>query len=393
MTRAHIRKDWIARKANESLLKNKSDRNKFYVMFAFTSLILLLELGIGIWAMSLALLADALHMLSDLLALVIGFYAVKYSQVSNSLENTFGLVRMEVVGALFNGAFLLSSSLFIILEAIDRLISFLTGAESGDALSSRAELVFIVGSVGLLCNIIGIFVFGHQGHHHHDHEHHHHEEIEDSREISEGHEVDEQEQLMRNSHSHSMNLNVRGVLLHIIGDALGSVAVLITAAVIQYTTWEYRILVDPICSLVISVILIFTTVPLLRKSVAILLHTAPSSMSSENIIQSITKEIPGVKGVHEFHIWQLSSKVTVCSLHVVIHSGHDIIKVLSDIKSMLHGFGIHSSTIQPEFSCINIEDSCTASASSSGSGLGSQACHDIVCGDECLDQLCCPLEY
>jgi zinc transporter 1 len=407
--RAHVRinqAELVRVKEAEMVERHQTDKRRFYVMFVLTALMFLIELGFGMWATSLALLADSLHMLSDFVALMIGYYSVRVLRKPRTLMRTYGLTRMEVVGALFNGAFMLSSTLFITLEAIDRFVLTLVGAQDTSDLEERSELVLIVGSAGLLFNIIGIVVFGHQHHgghahshghghsHSHSHSHHHHEEeheCEEEHEHEHHHaeeEHDEDEHLIEEKkpkRKEIENLNIYGVLIHVIGDALGSVAVVATALVIKYTTWEYRSIVDPICSLVISAILCIGTVPLIKQSVGILLQNSPTSCSADEIMKELA-EIPGVSSIHEFHVWQLSSKVVVASVHAVITNGHETMDVLDVIKSKLHSFGIHSSTVQPEVYCGQ-----ASALQHCKSGMGCDMCHDPVCGDDCLEKICCPI--
>eukprot|EP00475_Leptophrys_vorax_P036747 TRINITY_DN625_c0_g1_i1.p1 TRINITY_DN625_c0_g1~~TRINITY_DN625_c0_g1_i1.p1 ORF type:complete len:490 (+),score=85.67 TRINITY_DN625_c0_g1_i1:58-1470(+) len=402
--RAHVRinqAQLVRSKEAEMIKRHQTDKRRFYVMFVLTALMFLFELGIGMWATSLALLADSLHMLSDFVALLIGYYSVRVLRKPRTLMRTYGLTRMEVVGALFNGAFMLSSTLFITLEAVNRLVMTLLGAENTSDLEERSELVLIVGSAGLLFNLIGIFVFGHHGHghshghggghahHHHgsDHHGHSHDFHSDEEEEDEGHghEVESGHLIQKKANKDIENLNVYGVLIHVIGDALGSVAVVATALVIEYTTWKYRAIVDPICSLVISAILFFGTVPLIKQSMGILLQNSPASFSADMIMKELS-EVPGVSSIHEFHIWQLSTKVVVASVHAVICHGHNTMDVLDGIKVKLHSFGVHSSTIQPELYCDQANGT-----SHCESGMGCDMCHDPVCGDDCLEKMCCPV--
>eukprot|EP00475_Leptophrys_vorax_P010518 TRINITY_DN17098_c0_g1_i2.p1 TRINITY_DN17098_c0_g1~~TRINITY_DN17098_c0_g1_i2.p1 ORF type:complete len:369 (-),score=92.33 TRINITY_DN17098_c0_g1_i2:73-1179(-) len=347
----------------------------------------------GLWSSSLTLLADALHMLSDFVALIIGYYSVKVFRKPRTLTHTYGLSRMEIVGALFNGAFMISSVLFITLEALGKLWLILAGTETDSAnLEDHIDLVLIVGTVGLVFNFLAIFIFGcgHEGGHGHSHG----VEVDVP---NKPHAASQEEVPLENvkeegghhhggGHSHGgMNLNIYGVLIHVIGDALGSVAVVATALVVKYTTWEYRTIVDPLCSLFICAILCYGTIPLIKQSSQILLQNVPASLSADEIVKELLK-IPGVVGIHEFHLWQLSSKIMVSSMHAVIVREQDTLKVLDDVKLKMHTLGVHSSTIQPEVACEEPDNSIQ-----SAHGIGADACHDPICGEDCLERICCPI--
>jgi zinc transporter 1 len=349
----------------QSLEKSNHYGKRLLVMIVFTACICLLEFGFGLWSGSLALFADALHMLGDLLALLVGLFAVRSSKVPRSEMRTFGLARMEIVGAMFNGSFLIASVLFIVIEAIGRLLKSEVGVED------NIELVLIVGSIGLAFNLIGIVMFS--GGHSHGHGHSH----------GDSNNSEEKEE------KPTENLNMQGVLLHVIGDALGSIAVVVSAVVIQYTTWEQKWIVDPLCSLFISVILLSGAIPLVKKSAEILLQSAPQSITTSSLVQSL-KPVEGLKDVHEVHIWQLSSDVIVTSMHIVITDDQDPLVVVDRVKSKIHSLGIHSITIQPERMC---HDSAHENHPFSlEKEFGSNPCHDPVCSEECLQKLCCPLD-
>lgn len=285
---------------------------------------------------------------------------------------------------------MLSSVLFITLEAFSKIYLTLAGSDSEtENLEDRVDLVLIVGAVGLVCNIVGIFVFG-CGHGEGGHGHSHGAEPVDAPKpanAQEGHLQNEAEH-HHGGHGHGggMNLNIYGVLIHVIGDALGSVGVIVTALVIKYTSWEYRTLVDPICSLFICLILVYGTLPLVKHSSQILLQNVPSSLSANDIVQELLK-INGVVGIHEFHVWQLSSKVVVASMHAVLSREQDTLRILEELKMKMHSFGVHSSTIQPEVVCDDIDKS----VHSTGDGIGADACHDPICGEDCLERICCPI--
>ncbi|GME74744.1 unnamed protein product [[Candida] boidinii] len=153
----------------------------------------------------------------------------------------------------------------------------------------------------------------------------------------------------QDSKSHSKSLNMHGVFLHVLGDALGNVGVMATALFIWKTNFKWRFYTDPLISLVITCIIFSSALPLCKSSSRILLQGSPTSVDLEDIKDDIVK-IPGVVSVHEFHIWNLTEKLLIASLHVDLNtSPENFIEVAQVVKQCLHAYGIHSATIQPEF--------------------------------------------
>lgn len=154
----------------------------------------------------------------------------------------------------------------------------------------------------------------------------------------------------KHSNTHQKSLNMQGVFLHVLGDALGNVGVILTAILIWKTDYSWKYYFDPIISLFITCIIFSSALPLCKRSSRILLQGTPSTVVTSDVIQDVL-EIPSVLGVHDFHIWNLTEKMLIASLHVELDCSPDnFLKVASDIKVCLHDYGIHSATIQPEFS-------------------------------------------
>jgi len=144
-------------------------------------------------------------------------------------------------------------------------------------------------------------------------------------------------------------MNVYAVFIHFLGDAISSVFVLIAGALIQFyagNTWVLYI--DPISSLFIVGIILYTTFPLVKRCSMILLQSAPTDINVTNMELDVTK-IAGVVSVHDLHIWQLVDGMIIASVHVNIEEGTDFMHILTEIKRIMHDAGIHSTTIQPEF--------------------------------------------
>ncbi|KAL4071002.1 cation efflux protein [Scleroderma citrinum] len=188
-------------------------------------------------------------------------------------------------------------------------------------------------------------------------------------------------------HTHGGSMNMHALLLHVLGDALGNVGVIATGLVIWLTNWPYKYYFDPTISLVITVIIFSSALPLVRSASFILLQGVPPTISIDAVRQSILN-VQGVLSVHELHIWQLSESKIVASVHVMASRNHDFMPVAVEIRKALHHHGIHSSTIQPEYhprTHVTPEDHLKMSANSSCLILcpPDQSCNPV-------ENACCP---
>lgn len=208
-------------------------------------------------------------------------------------------------------------------------------------------------------------------------------------------------------HSHS-DLNMKGVFLHVVGDALGNIGVIASALIIWLTDYTWRFYVDPGISLVITIIILCSAIPLCKAASRILLQAVPPGMSIDHISEDI-EQLPGVISCHHLHVWQLSNTKLVASLHIQVSydikgEGSDrYMELARHVRSCLHAYGIHSSTIQPEFQPGSDDDESgsdhtktpntqnqTSEANSLIRGQDSNACL-LECGDECASgRQCCP---
>lgn len=211
---------------------------------------------------------------------------------------------------------------------------------------------------------------------------------------------------------HGHDLNMRGVFLHVMGDALGNIGVIISALIIWLTKYSWRYYVDPGISLVITVIILASAIPLCKAASRILLQAVPPGMSIDHIKEDIER-LPGVIGSHHLHVWQLSDTKVVASIHLQVDTeikgegSERYMKLARQVRRCLHAYGIHSSTIQPEFtpeSDVEENQNETQPSSSRGgsddpnlpSRAGSvregdqQACL-LECDDNCArGGQCCP---
>ncbi|PGH28697.1 solute carrier family 30 (zinc transporter), member 1 [[Emmonsia] crescens] len=210
----------------------------------------------------------------------------------------------------------------------------------------------------------------------------------------------------KKGHSHG-DLNMRGVFLHVVGDALGNIGVIASALIIWLTDYSWRYYADPAISLIITVIILASAIPLCKAASRILLQAVPADLSIDHIIEDI-QDLPGVISCHHLHVWQLSDTKLVCSLHIQV--SHDVkgegsdryMELARQVRRCLHAYGIHSSTIQPEFYPDSDVDDTTGGAASSLSpngGAGQSGPGGVVvdpnclleCGIECADgRQCCP---
>ncbi|CAO3681232.1 unnamed protein product [Umbelopsis ramanniana] len=151
----------------------------------------------------------------------------------------------------------------------------------------------------------------------------------------------------KSEHSHQ-NLNMRGVFLHVLGDALGNIGVIISALIIWLTPYSWRFYFDPLISLIITIIIFSSALPLVRSTSFILLQGVPNTIAIDDVRRELNKTAD-VLSVHELHIWQLSDTKTIASVHVLLSSTSNYMTVAQRVRKLMHKHGIHSITIQPEF--------------------------------------------
>lgn len=175
----------------------------------------------------------------------------------------------------------------------------------------------------------------------HQNENHHHSHVDVH--------LDDDNQHKAKKHSTSNQMNMHGVFLHVMADALGSVIVMISALVVLYTDWSIRLYIDPILSVIMVCLILRSTWPLLTESAMILLQTVPTHIEVDSLRRRLTQEIPGVLAVHEFHVWQLAGDRIIASAHIRCHNLQDYMRIAGRVKEFFHDEGIHSTTIQPEF--------------------------------------------
>jgi cobalt-zinc-cadmium efflux system protein len=256
----------------------------------------IVELVAGTVFKSLALVSDAGHMFSDALALGLAWFAAWVSARPAGSRHTYGLARAEVLAAFVNGVALLLVVVFIAVESIRRLMQ----PQDVDGLG-----VMVVAFVGLVLNLAVVLI------------------------LSRG----------------ERSLNLRAAMLHVTSDVVGSVAALIAGAVIYFTGWKP---IDPILSIVIALLILASTIGLLREALHVLMEGVPRSVKLEEVGKAIAR-ITGVRSVHDLHIWNISSGRVALSAHLDVDDLSRWPTMLKEARHVLEErFGIDHVTLQPE---------------------------------------------
>ncbi|MEU1039217.1 cation diffusion facilitator family transporter [Streptomyces sp. NPDC005551] len=265
-------------------------RGRLRVALSITLTVMVVEVVGGTLADSLALIADAAHMATDALGLGMALLAIHFANLPPSGNRTYGLARAEILAALANCLLLLGVGGYVLYEAVQR---FMTPA------ATEGGLTVVFGLIGLVANMISLTL------------------------------------LVRGQKE---SLNVRGAFLEVAADALGSLAVLISAVVILTTGWQAA---DPIASLAIGLMIVPRTWKLLRETLDVLLEAAPKGVDMAEVRAHILA-LPGVEDVHDLHAWTITSGLPVLSAHVVVSGdalsaiGHE--KMLHELQGCL---GVH----------------------------------------------------
>jgi cobalt-zinc-cadmium efflux system protein len=281
---------------------------------AVTAVILVAEVIGGILTNSLALLSDAGHMLTDVLALGLSYFAISMARRPPTDEKTYGFHRTEILAALANGITLVVICLLIFYEAYQRF---------NNPPEVKTTGMLIIAVIGLIANLASaVLLSGHSG-----------------------------------------SLNVRGAFLHVVGDALSSVGIILGGLVILFTGWFW---IDPLISVGIGVIIVFGAYNLVRESVDILLEATPSHIILEEV-RTALQAVPGVLDVHDLHVWCLTPQICSLSSHLVISDvmtsrSDQTLREISDL--LAERFHIEHTTIQFECAHCNGGDSsgCTLGA-------------------------------
>ncbi|MFI5249750.1 MAG: cation diffusion facilitator family transporter [Gemmatimonadales bacterium] len=266
------------------------------IALALTALFFVVEVAGGLLANSLALLADAGHMLTDVAALGLSLFVAWFSRQPETPSKTYGYLRWEILAAFLNGTTLLLISAWIISEAVLRL-------RHPEPVASGLMLGVAAASVATNLTSAWVLHGGSRG-----------------------------------------SLNLRGAYIHVLGDLLGSVGTVVAALLVRFTGW---LPADPIASIVMTVLIVRGSWRLVRESVDILLESTPAHLSTGAIRSQLTA-IPGIESVHDLHVWTVTSGVIAMSAHAIVREPERHQHVLEHIHDAMRLFGIDHVTIQLE---------------------------------------------
>jgi cobalt-zinc-cadmium efflux system protein len=266
------------------------------IALTITAIFLVVEVVGGVLANSIALLADAGHMLTDVAALGLALFVAWFSKQPSSPQKTYGYLRWEILAAFVNGATLLLISAAILVEAVIRL-------RHPEAVGGG--LMLGVAVAGLAANLVSARVL---------------------------------------SGSSRENLNTRGAYLHVLGDLLATVGTIIAALLIRFTGW---LMADPVASILTTVLIMGGAWRLVRESVDILLESTPAHIPML-AVRSQLEAIPGIESVHDVHVWAVTPAIVAMSAHCIVREPDQHQHVLEHIHDAMRLFGIQHVTIQLE---------------------------------------------
>lgn len=281
---------------------HSSDNEKrlLWAMLLVASFMVVEVIG-GVISGSLALLADAGHMLTDAASLTLAWLAARAARRPASALHTYGFHRMQIIAALMNGIGFMALVIWITVEAVQRL---------QEPVEVLGGLMLWVAVIGFLVNVTA-FAILHGGANH--------------------------------------DLNLRGAVVHVMGDLLGSVAAIVAAGVILLTGWMP---VDPLLSLLVAFLILRSAWYVVRESAHILLEGTPEDVDVEELRSTLTEAVPAVQDIHHIHVWSLTPEWPMLTMHVTIDPQESCAEVLTRLKTILvERFDILHSTIQIEPGC------------------------------------------
>jgi cobalt-zinc-cadmium efflux system protein len=276
-----------------------SNNRRVLIALFLTGTFMIVEVIGGILSGSLALLADAGHMLTDTMALALAAVAFRVSSRPADSKRSYGYQRFQILAAFVNGLSLLVIVGWILFEAAQRIMS---------PPEVMGPMMLVVASAGLLVNIFAFIVL---------------------------HGGDKE------------NMNIQGAVLHVAGDLLGSIAAIVAAIVIIYTAWMP---IDPILSILVALLILRSAWHLLKRSAHILLEGAPEWLDQDRMQKRLIERIPAVKSIHHVHVWGLTPQHLMLTMHVALKDNPpEPTAVVRRVKNVLReDFGISHSTIEIE---------------------------------------------
>ena len=277
---------------------NTSGKKRLILALFITAIWFLIELAGGIYSNSLALLADAAHMLTDLAALGLSLFALKISSRPATHEKTYGYLRAEILAAFANGIFLVLIGIYILYESYQRLWA---------PPEVKSLPMLVIATTGLVANIVTAgLLFG----------------------------------------SRHESLNLRGAFLHVLGDTLGSVGAITAGVLIMVRQWRVA---DPIVSAIVGGLVLYSSWELVKESIDVLLEGTPRHLKISHILKDLGS-IRSVVSVHDLHVWSIASGMTAMSCHIVMKTNEDANLVLAESSHLMREkYKIGHTTIQIEF--------------------------------------------
>jgi len=276
-----------------------TDKTRVLIAAILTGGFMIAEAAGGFITGSLALVADAGHMLTDSIALWLAWYAFKLGERPATVRMTYGFGRVKTLIAYTNGITIFAIAVWIVYEAILRFMD-------PPAVLGGPMLVVAIG--GLLVNIAGFLVL-HGG--------------------------------------DRTSLNMRGAILHVLGDMLGSAAAIVAAVIIIWTGWTP---IDPILSVLVAVLILSTAWQLMKEAAHVLLEGVPGALDRDAIARDLEGSVREVKNVHHMHVWSIDGSKNLATLHACLNDGADAVGAVAAIKKRLAArHGIEHATVEPEF--------------------------------------------
>lgn len=277
-----------------------ANRRRLLVVLVLTAIYTVAEAVGGYMAHSLALVADAAHMLSDVAALGLSLFAARAAERPPTPERSYGYYRTEILAALVNAATLIAISLFVFVEAARRL---------REPPPVAGGLVMAIAAGGFVMNVIGMVVL---------------------------------------NGGKASSLNVRGAWLHVATDALGNLGTVLAGGLVLWLGWTWA---DPVASVLIGALVIWSSWALMRESVAVLMEGTPRGMDPD-AIRSALAGVPGVCAVHDLHVWSITTGLDALSAHLSLDGSRPDREVLRGATQVLHDrFRIDHTTLQLEEEC------------------------------------------
>lgn len=282
-------------------------RNKLKTGIILGFVVLAVEFIGGIWANSLALLADTAHMFTDVMSLIVAYFAMRAAEAPPSEMMTFGRHRITILAALFNAITLIAIVFYVGFEGYKRIMH---------PQPVEGTVIFISAAIGVIVNLyIGLGL-----------------------------------------RDQSENINIRSAMLHVLGDAVASAGVIVAGVIMYFTHWYF---LDPIVSFFIALLVAFSAWRVLKETYYILMEATPKGIKFEEVVEAI-RAVPNIKGVHDLHIWSLTSNRNAMTGHVVVDGELTINhtqKIIQELESTLaNQFNIGHITVQVENDIHQQED-------------------------------------